>query len=204
GLPTDGAVVLARKLGAAMGRELHALGVDLDFAPVLDVHSNPANPIIGDRAFGTEPEAAALRALAFADGLVDAGVLPCGKHFPGHGDTASDSHVERPRLTHDLALLRRRELVPFARAAAAGLPMLMTAHVVFDALDPGVPATLSRRVLGELLRDELGFRGLVVSDDLDMKSIAGTMDVGEAAVAAIEAGCDALLLCEDEGHQAAA
>lgn len=197
GRPAD----LARRIGAAMGAELAALGFDIDFAPVLDVHTNPANPIIGDRAFGTEPEAAAERALAFADGLAAAGILSCGKHFPGHGDTDQDSHLALPRLPHGLDRLRAVELVPFARAAAAGVPMIMTAHVVFEALDPGVPATLSRRALTEVLRGELGYRGVIVSDDLDMKAIADHIGVADAAVGAIEAGCDSLLLCRDRGHQ---
>jgi beta-N-acetylhexosaminidase len=203
-LPDDRAVALARQVGGAIGAELHALGVDVDFAPVLDVHSNPANPIIGDRAFASEPAAAAARALAFADGLAAAGVLGCGKHFPGHGDTDSDSHLALPRLRHDLDRLRAVELLPFARAASAGLPMIMTAHVVFEALDPTVPATLSRRVIDGLLRRELGYAGVIVSDDLDMKAVSDHFAVGDAAVAAVEAGCDALLLCESEANQAAA
>jgi beta-N-acetylhexosaminidase len=200
-LPDAAAEDLARRVGAAMGRELAALGFDVDFAPVLDVHTNPANPIIGDRAFAREPEAAARRALAFAAGLADAGLLSCGKHFPGHGDTDQDSHFVLPRLRHGLDRLRQVELLPFARAAAAGIPMIMTAHVVFEALDPDVPATLSRRVLGEILRGELAYRGVVVSDDLDMKAVADHMGAGEAAVGAIEAGCDALLLCRDRANQ---
>ena len=195
---------LARRIGAAMGAELAALGFDIDFAPVLDVHTNEGNPIIGDRAFGREPEAAATLALAFADGLGDAGILGCGKHFPGHGDTAQDSHLELPRLRHDMDRLRRVELVPFAMAARRGVPMIMTAHVVFEALDPDLPATLSRRAIGELLRGELGYRGVVVSDDLDMKAIADFTGAADAAVAAIEAGCDVLLLCRDRDHQEAA
>jgi beta-N-acetylhexosaminidase len=204
GLSDDVAENLARRMGAAMGRELAALGFDIDFAPVLDVNTNPANPVIGDRAFSSEPEAAARRALAFAAGLTDAGILSCGKHFPGHGDTAQDSHFVLPRLPHDLDRLRRVELVPFAAAAAAGLPMIMTAHVVFEALDADVPATLSRRVLGEILRGELAYRGLVVSDDLDMKAIADHIGAADAAVRAIEAGCDVLLLCRDRANQDAA
>jgi beta-N-acetylhexosaminidase len=187
-----------------MGAELRALGFDVDFAPVLDVHTNPNNPVIGDRAFGRDPELVARRALAFARGLDSAGILSCGKHFPGHGDTEVDSHLALPRLPHDLDRLRRVELAPFARAARAGLPMIMTAHVVFEAIDPGVPATLSRRVLGDLLRGELGYRGLVVSDDLDMNAIAGHTGVGDAAVRAVAAGCDALLLCRRRDHQDAA
>jgi beta-N-acetylhexosaminidase len=201
GVPEPRATSLARLIGAAMGRELAALGFDVDFAPVLDVHTNPANPVIGDRAFGCDPETVARRALAFAQGLAQAGILACGKHYPGHGDTDQDSHLALPRLAHDLDRLRAVELVPFARAAEAGLPMIMTAHVVFEAVDPGVPATLSRRVLGDLLRGELGFRGLVVSDDLDMKAVVDHVGVADAAVRAVAAGCDALLLCRSRAHQ---
>jgi beta-N-acetylhexosaminidase len=195
-------VAIAEQVGRAMGDELRALGFDIDFAPVLDVHTNPANPIIGDRAFGIEAEAVARRALAFARGLHAAGVLACGKHFPGHGDTATDSHLELPRIDHDWNRLERVELLPFRRAAAAGLPMIMTAHVVFAAIDPTRPATLSPQVMTGLLRDQLGYRGVIISDDLDMKAIAGQMGAGVAAVAAVRAGCDVLLLCNNEDNQA--
>ncbi len=195
---------LAYSVGYAVGVELAALGIDVDFAPVLDVHTNPDNPIIGDRAFGTDPQVAADRGLAFARGLARSGVLGCGKHFPGHGDTATDSHLELPRVDADMARLRRVELVPFARAARDRLPMLMTAHVVMPALDPERPATLSRAVITDLLRGELGYQGVVVSDDLDMKAISVHYGAGDAAVAAVEAGCDALLLCEDQAAQTAA
>ncbi len=192
------------ELGHRMGAELAEWGFDIDFSPVLDVHTNPDNPIIGDRAFAEAPEPAAKRALAFARGLESAGILPCGKHFPGHGDTNTDSHLALPRLNHDMARLREIELAPFVKAIAAGLPMLMTAHVVFAALDDTVPATLSKRVITGLLRDELGYGGVVISDDLDMKAIADNYGVGDAAIRAIEAGCDVLLLCRSLEHQALA
>ena len=195
------AAARCRTVGQAMGRELAALGFDVDFAPVLDVHTNPDNPIIGTRAFACEPERAAATALAFAAGLEEAGVLACGKHFPGHGDTDVDSHLALPRLSHDLSRLQEIELLPFRRAIAAGLPMIMTAHVVFAAIDARVPATLSEQVVTGLLREQLGYDGIVVSDDLDMRAIADRMPVGEAAVAAVRAGCDALLLCRDRDHQ---
>jgi beta-N-acetylhexosaminidase len=200
--PDDAA--MAEQVGRAVGDELRALGFDIDFAPVLDVDTNPANPIIGDRAFGSDAEAVARRALGFARGLDAAGVLACGKHFPGHGDTATDSHLELPRIDHDWDRLDRVELLPFRRAAEAGLPMIMTAHVVFAALDPGRPATLSPPVVTGLLRGTLGYRGVIVSDDLDMRAIAGHMGVEVAAVAAVRAGCDVLLLCNDEANQVAA
>lgn len=204
GLAAPDDEALAEQVGRAMGDELRALGFDIDFAPVLDVHTNPANPIIGDRAFGVLPEIAARRALAFARGLDAAGLLACGKHFPGHGDTSTDSHLELPRIDHDWERLERVELLPFQRAAAANLPMIMTAHVVFAALDAERPATLSPAVITGLLREKLGYRGVIVSDDLDMNAIAAHMGADVAAVAAIRAGCDVLLLCRNEEHQAAA
>ena len=197
-------VATAELVGRALGDELAALGLDVDFAPVLDVHTNPANPIIGMRAFGTDAEAVARRALAFARGLDAAGVIACGKHFPGHGDTHTDSHLELPRIDHGWERLERVELLPFRRAAAAGLPMIMTAHVVFAALDPARPATLSEQVVTGLLRGKLGYRGVIVSDDLDMRAIAGHMGADVAAVAAVRAGCDVLLLCNSEDNQAIA
>lgn len=195
---TEGDEAFAEQVGLAMGSELRALGFDIDFAPVLDIHTNPANPIIGDRAFGVDPDAVARRALAFARGLERAGILACGKHFPGHGDTATDSHLELPRVEHAMDRMDRIELAPFARAAAVGLPMIMTAHVVFPAIEPGVPATLSHAAITGLLRQRLGYRGVIVSDDLDMKAIT---DPPAAAIAAIMAGCDVLLLCNNEATQ---
>jgi beta-N-acetylhexosaminidase len=177
-------------------RQLRALGFTMNFAPVLDVHTNPANPIIGDRAFGTDAASAARAALAFARGMGRAGLLACGKHFPGHGDTSKDSHLDLPEVPHDRARLDAVELAPFRAAAAARIPALMTAHVLFPALDD-VPATLSRRIVHDLLRGELGFEGVVISDDLEMKAIADRYGYGDAAVRAIEAGCDVLLVCSD-------
>jgi len=194
-------VATAEQVGLAIGQELRALGLDIDFAPVLDVHTNPANPIIGERAFGTTAETVTRRALAFARGLDAAGVLSCGKHFPGHGDTDTDSHLALPRIDHDWARLEAVELAPFRAAAAAQLPMVMTAHVVFGALDATRPATLSPQVITGLLRDQLGYRGVIVSDDLDMKAIAATLGADVAAVGAIRAGCDVVLLCCDETNQ---
>lgn len=185
---------LTRRAARALGHQLHALGLGIDFAPVLDVDTNPDNPIIGDRSFGRTAEVVTRHGLAFADGLADAGIVACGKHFPGHGDTDLDSHLALPCIAHDRARLDAVELAPF-RAARGRIPMIMTAHVVFEGLDPGVPATLSRRVIDGLLRHELGYDGVIVSDDLDMKAVADHWGVAESAVRAIEAGCDALLVC---------
>jgi len=204
GLPPGEDERVAEQVGRAIGEELRALGFDIDFAPVLDVHTNPANPIIGERAFGRDADTAARRALAFARGLDAAGVLACGKHFPGHGDTDTDSHLALPRVDHDWERLDKIELQPFRLAAQANLPMIMTAHVVFAALDATRPATLSEKVVTGLLRNKLGYRGVIVSDDLDMKAIAGQMGVDHAAEQAIRAGCDVLLLCCNEQYQAQA
>lgn len=204
GLPIGEDERIAEQVGRAIGVELRALGFDIDFAPVLDVHTNPANPIIGERAFGRDADTAARRALAFARGLDAAGVLACGKHFPGHGDTDTDSHLALPRIDHDWDRLEKIELQPFRLAAKTALPMIMTAHVVFAALDATKPATLSEKVVTGLLRNKLGYKGVIVSDDLDMRAIAGNMGVDHAAVEAIRAGCDVLLLCCNELYQAQA
>lgn len=188
-------------VGQALGTELAALGIGWDFAPVLDVHTNPGNPVIGNRAFGTTPGAVSTHAIAFWRGLRAAGLIGCGKHFPGHGDTRADSHLELPVVDHDLARLRAVELAPFAAAAAAGVESIMTAHVLYPALDRDRPATLSRRILTDLLRGELGFRGVVVSDDLGMKAVADRYPIEELAVQSIAAGADALLIREPPARQ---
>jgi len=199
-----GDVERTRQVGRALGEELAALGIGWDFAPVLDVHTNPANPVIGTRAFGVTPEAVAAHALAFWRGLRAAGVVGCGKHFPGHGDTRTDSHLELPVVAHDGERLRAVELAPFAAAARAGVEALMTAHVLYPALDPRWPATLSRRILTDVLRGELGFRGVIVSDDLGMKAVADCYPIEELAVGCVEAGADHLLVREPRARQVAA
>jgi beta-N-acetylhexosaminidase len=191
-------------VGRALGEELAAVGVGWNFAPVLDVHTNPANPVIGNRAFGTTPDAVVAHALAFWRGLRAAGVLGCGKHFPGHGDTRTDSHHELPVVDHDVERLRRIELAPFAAAVSAGFEALMTAHVLYAALDPDRPATLSPRIATDLLRGELGFRGVLVSDDLGMKAVADRYPVGELATGTVEAGVDHLLIRGPAARQVAA
>ena len=176
---------LTERLGHALGSELAALGIGWDFAPVLDVHTNPQNPVIGNRAFGTTPEAVALHALAFWRGLTAAGLIGSGKHFPGHGNTHADSHFTLPVDPHDIDRLRAVELAPFAAAARAGIDSIMTAHVIYPALDRNWPATLSPRILTEILRGELGFTGVIVSDDLGMKAVADRYPIEEIAVSSI-------------------
>ena len=183
-----------------MAEELASVGVDLSFAPVLDVNSNPANPVIGDRAFDSDPQRVSDMGVAMMRGLQDGGVIPCGKHFPGHGDTDTDSHVELPVVRRPRAALERTELVPFRAAIAAGVPMLMTAHVLYPAFDADHPATLARTILTDLLRNELAFGGVVASDDLAMRAIAEHQTVGDAAVATLSAGADVLLACQELVH----
>ena len=185
--------------GFSLGEALHRLGFDVDFAPVLDVDSNPQNPIIGDRAFSSDPEEAGVKALAFARGLLRAGILPCGKHFPGHGDTSLDSHVALPVVDAPLSLLEARELVPFRMAIEREIPLMMTAHVVYPSIDKAVPATLSRAVVTGILREKLNYGGLVLSDDLLMAAVARG-GVVEAALASIDAGCDGLLVLKSQSQ----
>jgi beta-N-acetylhexosaminidase len=194
----------AGMFGAAVGEELRAAGVDVDFAPVLDVDTNPHNPVIGDRAFSDDPEEAASLGLAFALGLLSKGILPVAKHFPGHGDTSADSHKELPVVRAGRETLRRRELLPFRRAVRAGIPGIMTAHVVYPALDRSLPATLSAKILTGLLRGKMRFGGTIFSDALEMKAISERRGMGEAAVLAVRAGCDVALVCRGEDLQAEA
>jgi beta-N-acetylhexosaminidase len=195
---------VAEAVGAAIAAELRAVGIDMNFAPVLDVDSNPHNPVIGDRAFSEDPNDAAALGIAFAKGSLSRGILPVGKHFPGHGDTSADSHKELPVVRAGRQTLLRRELLPFRRAARAGIPALMTAHVMYPALDRALPATLSRKILHDLLRERMRFRGAVFSDALEMKAIADRYGLGEAAVLAVAAGCDVVLVCRGESAQAEA
>jgi beta-N-acetylhexosaminidase len=195
---------VAEGLGSATAAELRAVGIDMNFAPVLDVDSNPRNPVIGDRAFSEDPHTAAALGIAFAKGSLSRGILPVGKHFPGHGDTFADSHKELPVVRAGRQTLLHRELLPFRRAARAGIPALMTAHVLYPALDRALPATLSRKILHNLLRERLRFRGAIISDALEMKAIADRFGIGEAAVLAVTAGCDVVLVCRGESVQAEA
>jgi beta-N-acetylhexosaminidase len=185
---------LAFRVGKLIGSELSAVGIDVALAPVLDVDTNPQNPVIGERSFSRDPELVAELGAALVRGLLASGVAACGKHFPGHGDTELDSHLALPKLSHSLERIRAVELVPFRAAIAAGVPAVMTAHVVFSALDPELPATLSPAAIS-LLRRELGFDGLVVSDDTEMRAVVDHFGAGETAVRGIGAGIDLLLVC---------
>jgi len=186
---------LTEQLGRLMARELRAVGFDLSFAPVLDVDTNPLNPVIGDRSFGADPALVAELGVSLALALQGGGIAACGKHFPGHGDTQQDSHHELPRLRHGRERLEQVELLPFRAAARAGVAAIMTAHVIFEALDPDHPATMSHAVVHGLLREALRYDGLIVSDDLEMRAIADHYDVAEVVVSGLNAGVDQFLCC---------
>jgi beta-N-acetylhexosaminidase len=197
-LGRSGDVQLASRFAAALATELRAVGITLDYAPVLDIHTNPKNPVIGDRALAEDADGVARLGAAIVKGLQENGVAACGKHFPGHGDTSVDSHLELPLVEHPPDRIRRVECVPFRAAIAADVAFIMTAHVLVPSLDDEKPATLSPRIVQALLRDELGFPGVILSDDLEMKAIAKTYTVPDAAVEAIAAGCDGLLVCSGD------
>jgi beta-N-acetylhexosaminidase len=179
-------------VGERVGRQLRAVGVTLNFAPDADINSSDDNPVIGTRSFGSDPALVARHTAAWIDGLQSTGVAASAKHFPGHGDTSTDSHLALPIVDLPLSTLRERELLPFVSAIGAGSASIMTSHILLPQLDE-VPATFSTRILGELLRGELGFTGVIVSDALDMKGASGATGIPDAAVRALAAGCD--LLC---------
>jgi beta-N-acetylhexosaminidase len=187
---------LTGELAAALGRELIDLGIGLDFAPCVDVDTNPENPIIGDRSFGRTPEVVGRHAARFIRSMQDAGVAACAKHFPGHGDTETDSHRVLPRLDHDLARLERVELPPFRAAVEAGVASIMTAHILYAPLDAERPATLSPEVM-KILRDDLGYEGVVFSDDLEMKAVADHHAPDRLVDQSLAAGVDSLLVCRE-------
>ena len=189
---------LATRFAAALAAELKAVGITLDYAPVLDIHTNPKNPVIGDRALAESAELVATLGAAIVRGLQDNGVAACGKHFPGHGDTSVDSHLDLPLVEHPPDRLRRVEFVPFREAIRARVAFIMTAHVLIPSLDEEKPATLSPRIVQALLRDELEYEGVILSDDLEMKAIARSYAVPDAAVQAVAAGCDSLLICSGD------
>lgn len=201
GSPYPGNAVLGRigdpsftyEVAAAVGAQLRGVGITLDFAPDVDINSNPDNPVIGVRSFGTDPASVAEHSASWVRGLQSAGVAASAKHFPGHGDTAMDSHLSLPVVDVPLETLRQRELAPFVAAIAAGTKTIMSSHILLPQLDADNPATFSSRILGDLLRAELGFDGVIVSDALDMVGASGSIGIPAAAARAIGAGCD--LLC---------
>ena len=197
-LGVAGDVDLTRAVASAMGGELARAGIDLDLAPDADVNSNPANPVIGVRAFGSDPGLVAAQTVAWLEGMQSTGVAACVKHFPGHGDTSVDSHLALPVVGDDP---RHGALEPFRAAIAAGVRVVMSAHILVPSMD-AVPATVSRRMMTDVLRGELGFDGLVMTDGLEMRGITDGYGIAGATVLALAAGCDALCIgggLADEG-----
>lgn len=195
-------VELTRAVAAALGRRLAECGIDLNWAPSADVNSNPDNPVIGVRSFGADPALVARHTAAYVRGLQSAGVAACTKHFPGHGDTAVDSHHALPRIDVESATLHSRELQPFRAAVSAGSKSVMSAHILLPALDPDRPATLSPQILTGLLRQELGYTGLIVTDGMEMQAISAVYGIERGSVLAIAAGADAICVgggLADEG-----
>lgn len=194
---------LARRAGDVLGRELRAMGVNINYAPSCDVNINPQNPVIGIRSFGEDPQQVAAMSAAFVDGIQSCGVAATAKHFPGHGDTASDSHDGLPSVPHDLERLRQVEFPPFEAAIKTGVKLVMTAHLALPALDgPNAPpATLSRSILNGLLREKLGFQGVCITDAMDMHAITQGQALGANAVRAAAAGADLLLITSDPADQ---
>jgi len=195
---------LAYAAAATIAKELRAVGINMNMAPVLDVNSNPDNPVIGDRAFGSTPDLVSELGWATAAGLQDHQVVACGKHFPGHGDTNADSHKELPVVEVPRERLDLIELPPFRDAVAQGVATVMTAHVLYPALDEKLPATLSSTIITDLLRHNMRYDGMVLTDDLEMHAIIDHYGIEDAAVRAIVAGCDVLLICKDRDREVAA
>ncbi|HEV7299131.1 MAG TPA: beta-N-acetylhexosaminidase [Tepidisphaeraceae bacterium] len=200
-LGATGDATLARRAGEVLGRELRAVNIDVNFAPVLDVDTNPANPVIGSRSFGATAALVSEMGTALIAGLQSAGVAASAKHFPGHGDTSQDSHLDLPRLPHDLERLEAVELAPFAAAVRAGVASIMSAHVLFEAIDPEYPATMSAPVLQGILRDRFGYDGVVFSDCLQMNAIAEHYGVEQAVIRGMNAGVDSFLICHHANVQ---
>jgi len=199
-------VRLAKKYGQAMAKQLKVVGINMDFAPVLDVNNNPLNLVIGGRSFGGDPLLVSNLGVAFIKGMQAEGIITCAKHFPGHGDTAIDSHLDLPVIKHEKEHLEKVELYPFKQAIKVGVDSIMTAHIYFPAIEPRkeVPATLSNNVLAGLLRKELGFEGLIITDCMEMKAIASSFGTIEGSVMSIEAGSDMILVSHSLDKQKAA
>lgn len=190
--------------GRVLAAQCAAFGFNLDFSTCLDIWSNPDNTVIGDRAYGSDPDTVTRAGLAVNQGLEQGGVIPVVKHFPGHGDTSTDSHVDLPVVDKGAEELAEFELIPFRAAIEAGAPCIMVAHILMREIDPDLPASLSPKVVTGLLRQELGFEGVVCTDDLTMGAVSNTYGMGEAAVLAVEAGCDLLLVCHEADNLTAA
>ena len=200
-----GDVSFAREIGRTLASELRSVNIDMNLAPVLDVDSNPQNPVIGERAFGPDPAIVRKMGCAIIDAMQRTTeclpIAACAKHFPGHGDTSTDSHLDLPTLTHDMERIRRIELPPFAAAIEAAVASIMVAHVLFSAIDSRFPASMSHSIITDLLRNELKYVGLIVSDDLEMNAIVNHFGIDNAIVLGANAGIDLFCICHDPNRQ---
>ncbi len=186
---------LAMRIGEAIGTELEVLGFNLDFAPCADIFTNPDNQVIGDRSFGSDPDWVGRAAGSVMLGLMQSGIVPCAKHFPGHGDTFADSHLELPVIPHDAARLQQTEFKPFELLIRAKVPMIMTAHILVPAIDARHPATFSEQFIGQALRRHMKFGGVVITDDLEMLAVADRYTIQEMMELGLHAGVDVFLIC---------
>jgi beta-N-acetylhexosaminidase len=202
-LPSSGAIgkknneVISKTIGEILGEEVSSLGFNLDFAPVLDINSNPNNPIIGDRSFGNNSELVSKLGVATMKGIQSKDIISAVKHFPGHGDTSVDSHKGLPTVNNDIKRLRSFELIPFEKAIDNGADMVMVAHILLPNIDKTYPSSLSKVVISDLLRKELGFNGVIITDDMTMGAITLNYDINKAAVTSLKAGSDIVLVCHD-------
>lgn len=202
-LPSSGKIgrsddlTLTKQVGGLIAQKVSGVGINMVFAPVLDIDSNPNNPVIGDRSFGTTAETVSTQGIASMKGIQENGVVPVVKHFPGHGDTSVDSHLGLPVVNHDLKRLHELELVPFQQAIDEGADVVMVAHLLMKSIDPDTPSSYSKPVINDLLREEMGFKGVVITDDMTMGAISGSADVGEASVKSVIAGSNMILI----GHE---
>jgi beta-N-acetylhexosaminidase len=193
----NGDISVTYEVGTLIAEEISSFGINMDFAPVLDIFSNPDNTVIGDRSFGNTAQAVTEHGIEMMKGIRDKGVIPVVKHFPGHGDTVADSHKELPVVEYDMSRLAGFELVPFKKAIDEDADAVMVAHLLMKGIDPEKPATMSKAVISDLLRDQMGFKGVVVTDDMTMSAITENYDIGEAAVSSVVAGSDIILVCHD-------
>ena len=200
-LAKKGSAEFIRMNSDSLADELVSVGINMNMAPVLDVDTNPDNPVIGDRSFGTEPELVGKYGAVVMNSFIEKGIIPVGKHFPGHGDTSVDSHLDLPVVRKPVSELEKVEWKPYRETIGKGLPVIMTAHILYPALDNELPATLSRNILTGILRNRLGFEGVIISDDLEMQGLAKGYDMQHIVVKGVEAGLDIFLCCHTPEKQ---